>query len=66
MRVEAEALGARKFRDNQDTTGTPGQGPKFRDCPGHSGTVGNYVYIYNTIITILLYYILLYNTAEVM
>ena len=24
-------------------TGTPpGQGPTFRDCPGHSGTVGNY------------------------
>ena len=44
MRMKAEAQGERKFRDNRDTTGTAGQGPKFRDCPGHSGTVGNYVY----------------------
>ena len=43
-RVKADAHGARKFRDNRDTTGTVGQGPKFQDCPGHSGTVGNYAY----------------------
>ena len=41
-RVKAEAQGTRKFRDNPDITGTAGQGPKFRDCPGHFGTVGNY------------------------
>ena len=28
------------------STGTrPGQMQKFRDCPGHSGTLGNYEYI---------------------
>ena len=43
--MKAEAHGARKFRDNRDTTGTAGQGPKFRDCPGHFGTVGNYGFV---------------------
>ena len=39
MRVKAEAQGARVI---SKTTGIPpGQGPIFRDCPGHSGTVGN-------------------------
>ena len=23
----------------------PGHGPKFRDCPGHSRTLGNYLYV---------------------
>ena len=29
------------FCVNQDTTGT---NAKFRDCPGHSGTLGNYAF----------------------
>ena len=33
---------AYKFRDFASTGTPPGQGPNSRDCPGHSGTVGNY------------------------
>ena len=31
-----------KFRDNSGTRALPGQRLAFRDCPGHSGTVGTY------------------------
>ena len=44
-----EALGERKFRDIVGILPQPGQlrdnsgtRSKIRDCPGHSGTVGNY------------------------
>ena len=36
---------AYKFRDFASTGTPPGQGPNSRDCPGHSGTVGNYGHV---------------------
>ena len=35
-----------KFRDNSGTRALPGQRLAFRDCPGHSGTVGTYMYVH--------------------
>ena len=40
---QVEVQGAHKFLDIVGILPQPGQGPKFRDCPGHTGTVGNYV-----------------------
>ena len=41
---------AYKFRDFASTGTPPGQGPNSRDCPGHSGTVGNYASIHNSLV----------------
>ena len=40
--MKAKAQGVHKFWDNGTTETPPGQGSNFRDCPGHSRTVGNY------------------------
>ena len=48
-----EALGERKFRDIVGILPRPGhlrdKAQISGDCPGHSGTVGNYVYVPNVL-----------------